>query len=90
MESKNDVLSVKDVLKIIGRKFFRLAPAYYGMWAFLYCMQSRISDGPIWHLSKLEYETCHEHWMPTLFMAGNILPVEQAPYTGCFWQAWPL
>jgi hypothetical protein len=38
MEAKDEVLSVADVLKIIARKFFRLAPAYYGMWAFLYCM----------------------------------------------------
>jgi hypothetical protein len=38
MDAKNGVLSIVDILKIIGRKFFRLAPAYYGMWAFLYCM----------------------------------------------------
>jgi peptidoglycan/LPS O-acetylase OafA/YrhL len=23
-------------------------------------------------------------------MFGNIIPYEMAPYTGCFWQAWPL
>jgi peptidoglycan/LPS O-acetylase OafA/YrhL len=38
MEAKDDALNIFDVLKIIARKFFRLAPAYYGMWAFLYCL----------------------------------------------------
>ena len=23
-------------------------------------------------------------------MVGNIIPAEMAPYSGCFWQSWPL
>jgi hypothetical protein len=38
METKDDLLSAADVAKIILRKFIRLAPAYYGMWALLYCL----------------------------------------------------
>jgi len=49
MESKNDILSVKDVLKIYARKFFRIAPAYYSMWFVLWVIYPITGEGPLWH-----------------------------------------
>lgn len=63
---------------------------YYIMWIVIWCMTSRLSSGPIWHRTdKLVYK-CDENWVSTLFMAGNLFPVEQEPFKGCYQQAWPL
>jgi rhamnogalacturonyl hydrolase YesR len=84
MDAKNDALSVKDILKIYARKFLRLAPAYYGMWVLLWAATARIGDGAIWHNTNITFESCNVQWLPTLFMAGNIVPWEMNPYAGCY------
>ena len=45
MNAKNDTLDVGDLFKIYGRKFLRLAPAYYSIWLFLYIITPRIIRG---------------------------------------------
>ena len=90
MEAKNNYLEPVDILKIYARKFVRIAPAYYIMWLLMWCLTSRIANGPIWHNTNMNFETCNENWMPTLFMYGNLYPQEMIPYTGCYQFAWPL
>ena len=45
MNAKNDTLDVGDLFKIYGRKFLRMAPAYYSIWLFLYIITPRIIRG---------------------------------------------
>ena len=90
MEAKNGYLEPVDILKIYARKFIRIAPAYYGMWAILWCLTSRIARGPIWHNTNMSFETCNDNWLPTLFLYGNLSPKEMRPYTGCYQPAWPI
>lgn len=90
MESRDGILTGKDLLKIYLRKFFRLAPAYYGMWMILWVLTPRTGYGPIWHISDMNFQTCSDTWAPTLFFIGNLSPANMDPYSGCFSFAWPL
>ena len=75
MELKGDVLSKTDVLKIYARKFFRLAPAYYSLWFVLWAIYPMAGDGgPLWHNTEINFETCKDDFIPTLFFLGNIYP----------------
>ena len=84
MEAQNHTLYPLDILKLWTRKFFRLAPAYYSMWILIWGLSSRVGKGPIWHTTNMNMRSCDTHWLPTLFFAGNIYPVEIAPYEGCY------
>lgn len=90
MEAKNETLNSGDIMKFYIRKFMRLAPAYYGMWALLWSATSRIGQGAIWHNTDISFEKCKDEWLPTLLMIGNLAPSEMNPYEGCYQFAWPL
>lgn len=83
-------LSVKDYFKIVGRKYFRLALPLYIVWLLLWCLNSRLFTGPIWHNTNIVYEDCKELWWPTFLFIGNLVPNEMNPYKGCLQQAFPL
>lgn len=89
MEARKGDLTIFDYAKIILRKFFRLAPAYYGMWMIMWVAQSRTGDGPIWHITNMNFETCKDDWYSTFFWHAN-LSKEMVPYSGCYSFAWPL
>ena len=80
MEAKNGSLGHDDILKMYIRKFLRLAPAYYGMWAILWGATARFGQGAIWHNTNISFETCKDNWLPTLLMIGNLVPGEMNPY----------
>ena len=44
-----------DYLKIVGRKYFRLAMPLYIVWLLLWCLNSRLFNGPIWHNTNIVY-----------------------------------
>jgi len=90
MNARQSLLTIGDIFKIFMRKYLRLAPAYYSMWMIIWSFSSRLSSGPIWHNSDHNTATCHDYWMSTLFMLGNLYPTEMEPYSGCYQQAWPL
>lgn len=90
MEKTKGVLSPKQVLKMWARKFLRLAPAYYTLWAVTYVLSARGGNGANWHNMDENMQTCGEDWIYTLFMIGNIYPQEMIPYAGCYQMAWPL
>lgn len=90
MKAKDDSLSLGDILKIIVRKFLRLAPVYYSMWFVIWVLTYRIGDGPIWHWSYDNVITCRDDWLETVFMVGNLNLTDMRPYYGCYQQAWPL
>ena len=90
MEANDGSLSVLDILKLYMRKFLRLAPAYYCMWIIIWGLSARIGTGPIWHTTNMNMLTCETMWWPTLLFIGNLYPVNIAPYSGCYQQAWPL
>lgn len=46
MDAKNGRLSLGDMIKIWLRKFLRLAPVYYFMWAVVAVFTSRLVTGP--------------------------------------------
>lgn len=76
MEARGSSLTFEDYLKIVARKWLRLAPMYYIMWIIIWSISSRISSGPIWWKSdKLSYK-CDENWVSTLFMVGNLFPAD--------------
>lgn len=76
MESKRNVLSIKDILKIYTRKFFRVAPAYYSIWLLLWVIYPRAGEGPLWHNTQMNFSTCKEDFLPTLLFVGNIYPIK--------------
>lgn len=90
MNAKNGLLSAGDVVCIWMRKFLRLAPVYYFMWAAVWALTSRLIEGPISYKGNINMATCSTEWRSTLFMVGNLFPEEMEPYKGCFQQAWPL
>jgi len=90
MDAKGSMLGVTDVLRLYSRKFFRLAIPYYLMWITVWVLQSRITNGPIWHNTDNTFQTCQDHWLSTLFFAGNLYPSLMEPYVGCFPQAFAL
>uniref|UniRef100_A0A7S3IWR1 Acyltransferase 3 domain-containing protein n=1 Tax=Strombidium inclinatum TaxID=197538 RepID=A0A7S3IWR1_9SPIT len=90
MEARSGLLRPLDFLKIYFRKFLRLAPAYYMMWIIMWAVIPRLASGPIWNFTDIDFETCKEQWLPTLFFMGNLIPKEMKPYEGCYQFAWPL
>ena len=74
MEAQNKVLSFGDYLSIVARKYFRLALPLYMVWLLLWCLQSRIFNGPIWANTDINYEDCAENWWPTVAFIGNLVP----------------
>lgn len=85
MDSKNgNILSFLDIIKILLRKFYRLAVPYYLMWVILWCITSRIGKGPTWSNTNVTFGDCGSYWADTLFFAGNLFPNEMQPYQGCF------
>jgi len=90
MEAKGSCISILDVLKIIARKWLRLAPAYYIMWLFLWGVTARIGEGAFWNVSDMGFHTCGEHWWSSALMIGNLYPKEMPPFDGCYNGSWPL
>ena len=90
MDAKAEVLSVGDYLKIIAKKFLRLAPVYYILWLVVWVVTSRVVFGPISYTANGNMATCSEDWVWTLFMMGNLGVEEMTPYYGCYQQSWPL
>jgi len=90
MDKMGRMLSPIDVMKMWIRKFLRLAPAYYTLWFVTWIISTRGGSGPNWHNMKDNMQTCGSDWKYTLFMVGNIYPVDQTPYSGCFQMSWPL
>ena len=84
MEAKNSTLSAGDYCCIIARKYFRLALPVYLVWLVLWCLQSRIFNGPLWPNTDVIYEDCQDNWWPTLAFVGNLVPAETELYKGCF------
>ena len=56
MMAKNESLSIADYFCVIARKYFRLALPVYLMWLILWCLQSRIFNGPIWANTDINFE----------------------------------
>lgn len=90
LEAREGKFYFSDYVKIILRKFFRLAIPYYFFWLVLWCLNSRVFNGPIWHNSNARYETCKDQWWSTAAFIGNLLPEEMYPYGDCYQQAFPL
>lgn len=90
MMAKGGALSLGDYCCIIARKYFRLALPVYLVWLLLWCLQSRIFNGPIWANTNIIYEDCADNWWATLAFVGNLVPAQMEPYTGCMQQAFPL
>jgi len=40
------------------RKFIRLAVPYYLIWIMMWCLNSRIANGPLWHNTDIVFSTC--------------------------------
>lgn len=51
MEARRSILSLGDVFKIYGRKFFRIAPIYYLMWIIVWALTSRVVKGPVSYIA---------------------------------------
>ena len=60
MEAREGKFTFLDYVKLILRKFFRLAIPYYFFWLLLWCLNSRVFNGPIWHNSNARYESCKD------------------------------
>lgn len=60
------------------------------MWLFLWCIQSRSFNGPIWHNTSITFEDCPTQWPYTLAFVGNIFPMNMDPYKGCYQTAFPI
>lgn len=90
MEARDGTFTPLDYIKIVLRKFFRLAIPYYFFWLLLWCLNSRVFNGPIWHNSNARYETCKDQWWPTALFIGNLVPEDMYPYGDCYQQAFPL
>lgn len=84
------VLSLLDIIKIILRKFLRLAVPYYLMWLLLWCLTSRLGQGPIYANTNITFMDCKDNWVYTALFVGNIWPMDMPPYQGCYQQAFPL
>lgn len=83
MDAKNETLSLSDYGKIIARKFFRLAMPFYLIWFMLWCLQSRVINGPLWQNTDIIFGECDKYWWTTALWIGNLYPGEMAPYKGC-------
>jgi peptidoglycan/LPS O-acetylase OafA/YrhL len=90
MDAQDSVLSIGDYLKIVAKKFMRLAPVYYVLWLVVWVITSRVVFGPISYTANGNMATCSEDWVWTLFMLGNLGVEEMTPYYGCYQQSWPL
>ena len=84
MDAQGKPLTSDDILKIWARKFIRLAPVYYSMWAIVWALTSRVLIGPISYNGNINMATCSSDWIWTLTMLGNIGVETMAPYQGCF------
>ena len=82
IEATGNKFGVIDILKIIFRKYIRLAIPYYLMWIILWILSSRITSGPIWHMTNITFETCSNtgDFLATLFFVGNLYPNKMAAY----------
>lgn len=74
MDAKKGILHPSDIIRLILKKFLRLAPSYYIMWLLVWTCTSRATDGPLWHLAQINTATCPDSWVPTFYMVGNIWP----------------
>jgi peptidoglycan/LPS O-acetylase OafA/YrhL len=72
MNAKDSILTVGDVLKILTRKFLRLAPVYYTMWAIIWAITSRMIQGPRSYMGNINMATCDTDWKYTMLMVGNL------------------
>ena len=58
MAAQNIKPSLLDYFKVFGRKFCRIAPTYYILWIFLWCLDSRLSSSPNWTNALNPFRTC--------------------------------
>ena len=80
MDAKEGVLSLTDILKIIFRKFFRLAPVYYSLWLIIWVLTYYTGEGPIWYWGYGNMATCKDEWLATALMVGNLNTNEMVPF----------
>jgi hypothetical protein len=81
--------TVKDILKIYARKYFRLAPFYYFALFLGWSSCSSISNGPIWDAMNNDFYNCGSNWWAKMLFIGNIYGFQE-PTEGCMYWVWSI
>jgi len=84
----NGSFSFKEYAKYVGRKYFRLAPAFYVLFFVSWAVFPRLGAGPIWYQASYMFQDCDKYWWSQLLFIGNIYPYFSAPNAGCFFWSW--
>lgn len=86
MEARGAELTRADILKIIVRKFVRLAPAYYICWLLVYLYTSRFVTGPVsYNALDKNMIDCSANWIYVATMTSNFFGTSMdVPMMGCY------
>jgi len=91
MNAKEASLSKTDILKVYGRKFMRLAPAYYSIWLVVYIVTPRVITGPNAYNAAGNMYNCANEWPYVATMTANVLGTSMdQPFSGCYQMSWPI
>lgn len=77
-----------DGLRLVARKYLRLAPMLYFVFFFGWACGARLEDGPNWTNYQSLFLQCDKYWWAQLLMIGNIVPFFEDQNGGCFYWAW--
>ena len=76
---------LKGSLKLIFRKFLRMAPLFYFLFfAGWFALPYFQNIGPQWYLYQSLYQDCDRYWWAQLLFLGNWVPFFEDGNRGCF------
>lgn len=84
MDALGDTLNYSDITKLYIRKFWRMAPSYYGIWLLEWSLSCRLADGKLWYRTNYLYDECKNNYLQTLFWYANLRTSDMTPWKTCY------
>jgi peptidoglycan/LPS O-acetylase OafA/YrhL len=87
-DANGGYLTFRDSMRLIVRKFFRLAPMTYFIFFLTWASISRLEDGPLWINTQSLFYQCDKYWWAQILFIGNLVPYFTEVTLGCFYWGW--